>query len=465
MKLTWLHKGCDTRRLILVAAGWSTAPGFYRNLKKKGWDIALIWNDSDNQDADYIAIINEIESAYSTVYLYGWSLGVTVSERLYEAGLRPTAAFAINGTARPASNAEGIPVTIFRGTAKHLDEDHLKRFRARISGGIKDYYKIAELFEDSLDWQVLQRQLFAEEAAAHPEALPWTLAFVGKADAVFLPEMQIRHWQRRGVDLRVLDAPHYIPLQSVIDSTIVDLERAGRRFARSVPTYDNHASAQRMIASRLASLAAEVKGEDCAINGMLEIGCGTGLLSHSLGRLFKVQDATFVDLYPCGPFDIARDEHYIVGDAEAVVESLDGRYDLITSASAIQWFSDTSRFLKACSDLLADDGVVAISSFTRGNLAELDSMRTSNIGYLSAMQLRMIASQYFSRVEVIEEELVLTFSTPAEALRHLQLTGVTASTPASMSAAELRRRIADYPLADDGSAKLTFRPVYIIARK
>lgn len=465
MRLTWLHRGEGTRRLILIIAGWSTTPKFYESIGKKGWDVALVWNESDSQAADFAGIVKEITTDYPTVYLYGWSLGVAIAERLYEAGLRPTASFAINGTARPASNSEGIPVTIFHGTAKHLDELHLKKFRARISGGLRDYYKVEPLFADSADWMILQSQLFAEEKAPHTESLPWTLAFVGDSDAVFLPEAQVRHWERRGVEVRMMKAPHFIPIQDIIDLTVVDLERAGRRFARSVTTYDSHASAQRRIAVRLASLAAEEMAPLHELRNMLELGCGTGFLSRGLGERFTIDDATFIDLYPCGPFGIACKERFIVADAERAVEGLEGEYDLIASASAMQWFSDTSRFLESCSRLLAPGGLVAISSFARGNLAELDHLRISTIGYLSPEQLHDMALRHFSHVEVTEERIELAFDNAADALRHLKLTGVTASTSAPMPAAELRRRLAGFPLAPDGSARLTFLPLYLIARK
>jgi len=68
-------------------------------------------------------------------------------------------------------------------------------------------------------------------------------------------------------------------------------------------------------------------------------------------------------------------------------------------------------------------------------------------------------------VEVTEERIELSFDNAADALRHLKLTGVTASTSAPMPAAELRRRLAGFPLAPDGSARLTFLPLYLIARK
>lgn len=66
--------------------------------------------------------------------------------------------------------------------------------------------------------------------------------------------------------------------------------------------------------------------------------------------------------------------------------------------------------------------------------------------------------------EVTEELMTLTFASPAEALRHVRLTGVNSLGTAS-SPAVTRRIITSYPLSPDGSAPLTYQPIYITIRK
>ena len=65
--------------------------------------------------------------------------------------------------------------------------------------------------------------------------------------------------------------------------------------------------------------------------------------------------------------------------------------------------------------------------------------------------------------EVDEELITLRFPTPADALRHVRLTGVNSLGPPSPAAT--RRLLSSYPLNSDGTASLTYHPVYITIKK
>ena len=46
MKSEFLHKE-NTGRLIIIFAGWSTAPDFYRHISLPGWDLLVVHDYSD----------------------------------------------------------------------------------------------------------------------------------------------------------------------------------------------------------------------------------------------------------------------------------------------------------------------------------------------------------------------------------------------------------------------------------
>lgn len=464
MKLTLINKGAGTSRLILIAAGWSTTAEFYEGIGMPGWDTAVVTLDGTDDNAS--DVVTEIEGQYKTVYLYAWSLGVAMSEALCNAGLRTTAAFAIAGTPKPCSDSEGIPTAVFRSTRDTLDARNLFKFRCRICGGASAYRRVAEKFERGGNNEValLRKELEIAEHRTYFSSVNWTKAFVCTEDAIFPPASQNAYWRCRGVPVKELKSPHYIGIQEIVDSTIVNLPRAGRRFARSSSSYNEHALAQRAIARRLAELTADKFCGD-SVENMLELGCGSGELSRALSNFLHILSATFVDLYPCGRFGVADSENYLTGDAELLVEEMQSvSFDLICSSSAIQWFSDTARFLRNCQRLISKDGLVALSTFAEGNLSELDSLRDSSIGYLSKDKLYEIAKCLFEEVEIETDEIKLTFVSPGELMRHLRLTGVTASATKSMSPAELRDFMRHLPKDDSGHYTLTFRPVYILAR-
>lgn len=89
-------------------------------------------------------------------------------------------------------------------------------------------------------------------------------------------------------------------------------------------------------------------------------------------------------------------------------------------------------------------------------MAEIHSVIGSTPRFPSTEAIRrMIPS-----ARVTEEELSLCFPSPADALRHVRLTGVN-SLGAATSPAATRRLLDGYPFTTDGKARLTYRPVYI----
>ena len=76
-------------------------------------------------------------SAYQSVTLVAWSLGVWVAEQLFadESSVHWERKIAINGTGYPVHDTEGIPEAIFRGTLENLTPDGIRRFNRRMCGG------------------------------------------------------------------------------------------------------------------------------------------------------------------------------------------------------------------------------------------------------------------------------------------------------------------------------------------
>lgn len=459
MKLTFTHTDSGSSRLLLIMSGWGTPVSMYKHISMPGWDTAVV---TDCCELSSIPEIVTRISSYTTIYLYAWSLGVAVSECFYNSGIRFTAAFAINGTCKPCDDIYGIPVKTFSDTAKRLDERNLLKFRIRMCGGRSNYNNLtSEYFADYITpISNLSSQLFEIKDIDVKESLPWTMAYVSSNDAIFPTENQLLYWQSRGVKTNLYDAPHYVDLQQVVDETVINIPRAGKRFQRSVPTYSNHAEAQKRIATILSDKAASLFSNK-RIESMLEIGCGTGELTRALGSHLNIANATYIDLYDCELYGVAEKERFLKGDAELLVENLKDKFDLIASSSAMQWFSDTDRFLKNCSRLVSRDGVVALSTFQAGNLSELDTIRRSSIGYLSPEQLKNMACHHFESVEMFTDSIKLQFDSAADALRHLRLTGVTASSSTTLSPIKIRQLLSSY---DNKPFTLTFLPVYLICR-
>ncbi len=470
MKTRLISHNESNSRLILIFAGWSTDPDFYLGLEAPGWDIMVVYDYADlSLDASPLR-------GYSTVFLVAWSLGVAAAA--HAAAAVPeiagvTAAFAVNGTLHPVDDSKGIPLDIFNGTEATLSPRNLTRFRRRMSSARDlyqlpaDYIASAEKLASEAYIYHLRRELRSIRDDAHPGQLPWRRVYISESDRIFPRQAQLNAWsglQPDAPQIITLNAGHYIPLQRIITEITPDYERIGRRFAVSIATYDHHAVAQEKIASRVASLLRDTLAarqstlpSASASVSLLEIGPGSGRLTSKIAEFLTPDKATFVDLYKVGPFNLAANEAYYQGDAEEWMEThRQMKFDIIISASTIQWFVNPARFFQNAVQMLNPGGLLVCSSFIKGNLAELDALRPAPLLYHSADEMRAMIPAELTTLLTDTEDIILTFSSPREALLHLKLTGVGGG-----SRSLTRHLLTALPSAPT----LTYRPIYILARK
>ncbi|WP_019421344.1 methyltransferase [Paenibacillus sp. OSY-SE] len=161
-----------------------------------------------------------------------------------------------------------------------------------------------------------------------------------------------------------------------------------RRFDKHAHEYDSYAEVQRVMAHELAQrISTSCTGP---VSRIADIGCGTGLLTLELPRLFPEASATLVDMSPqmvraaCTKLEqsgtAARRLDPVIADAEAWVQEQGGQrgsrdraqsYDLIVSSAAFQWFNRPAETAGGLLRLLAPGGVLAFATFMPGTLHEL----------------------------------------------------------------------------------------------
>jgi malonyl-ACP O-methyltransferase BioC len=448
MKLEMVRESAENTRLILIFAGWSCGPEIAGRVALPGWDVAVVHDFSE------LRLDTSFLDRYYTVYLFAWSLGVFAAELLLPAE-RITAAFALNGTLQPVSDTLGIPDAIYHGTLEGLNDRALHKFRLRMAGDKETFSQLGESSNRDIDNLRHQLANVADSQCLCGELkLPWVRAYISRNDRIFPFANMIRFWHELpDVEIVELDAAHYVPIEEIIGMVISDPDKVSRKFGKAAMSYDTHAIAQysaaMKLADRLMAILPVIGGD------VLEIGCGTGLFTHEYAPKVKARSITFVDITATGPFDVADIEEYVVSDAEVWIEKCERQYDMIVSASAIQWFADIPRFLHLCHERLKPGGILAISTFTPGNLGELDALRPSPLLYPKAADLRGWLCCEFGEVCVEEDEIKVEFRSAREVLMHLKHTGVGGSAPGK-----------GLKIADMSHLRtLTYRPVYLTARK
>ncbi|MDE5876561.1 MAG: DUF452 family protein [Muribaculaceae bacterium] len=459
MKLQFISHSPDNHRLILIFAGWGTTPELYVGATRTGWDTLVAY---DFDDFDFPT---DIVGQYSTIYLFAWSLGVYAAHRALT-DVSTTSAFAINGTLTPVSDTEGIPVDIFSATAATLSLRNLTKFRLRMAGSREALEQLELRLPSTPDIDMLRRQLeFVASDSKNNQtdnSIPWRRVYIGNDDRIFPSSAQHTAWSHNYPEVEIINlkAPHFIELSKIVHSVIPDTERVAHRFHKALPTYDKAAEAQRLIARRLADMAVKAAPKSRSLR-VLEIGVGSGLFSRMYTVSLPIKSITYLDLYPIPQLNLAPEEYYMQADAEKWMEECTEQFDLIVSASTIQWFSHQARFFANASRCLTPDGALVCSTFLPGNLSELDTLRPSPMLYLTFAKLEAALQRNFTDVTIETQDIPLLFASPREALLHLKATGVGGSAAVSSSGASLLRALT--PPAGQ-PVTLTYRPAWFTAR-
>ncbi len=252
-------------------------------------------------------------------------------------------------------------------------------------------------------------------------------------------------------------------------------------FSRNATAYDAHATVQTFAAGELAKLIRH----RCSTNfsgPIIEIGCGTGLLSEQILRLFPEHQISLLDISETmiaqaqsklsKNFDLASSRvKFFVADAETFFHSSEGQkcpppYSLIVSSSTFQWFKDPANTISELITHLDSGGYLMFSTPAAGSFTEWQSMTnrldlpcTANplpstdtflsIAHQGGCTLKMEELQF---EEQYDHALNFFLS-----LKQLGATTSILSTKCSLSAAQLRRLIRYWNDQTQNCIKITYR--------
>ncbi|MGL4992907.1 MAG: malonyl-ACP O-methyltransferase BioC [Bacteroidales bacterium] len=239
-------------------------------------------------------------------------------------------------------------------------------------------------------------------------------------------------------------------------------ELLARRFSKAAATYDQSALAQQEIASHLWSITSRLLTD--TPKRILEIGCGTGMLTRIYTKECIESNVTLNDIYDSRDFLPPIYSKFIQGDAEEV--DLGDGYDLILSTSALQWFSDLSTFINKIEQSLKPGGVFAFSTFGPYNYNEMRSVTNSGLDYHTQEELMGMLDR-FDVIRFEERTITHLFGSPIDILRHIKSTGVAGGLGSSWSKGQLTRFVKDYGELsnENGDHPLTYHPYWVVVRK
>ena len=141
--------------------------------------------------------------------------------------------------------------------------------------------------------------------------------------------------------------------------TSVNKSRIQQAFQKALNSYDEHALIQQKMNIKLMMHLQDYLPNG-SLDSVLELGCGSGMLSSLLQKQISANYWLFNDL--CDVRSILAEKliqpfDFYCGDAEKF--PFQRRFDLIASASAVQWFHQPDNFIAHCKTGLKPNGLLA----------------------------------------------------------------------------------------------------------
>jgi malonyl-CoA O-methyltransferase len=152
-----------------------------------------------------------------------------------------------------------------------------------------------------------------------------------------------------------------------------------RRFSAAAETYESYSGVQERVAVRLMECAQSEMPRGGPVR-ILEIGCGTGVLTRLLRNTYPASRLLAVDL-SAAMIREARKRlatpsermGWVVGDA-GQLPVCDG-FDAVFSSSVLHWADSPQAAMEEIARALNPGGVTALAIMTVGTLAELHAVR------------------------------------------------------------------------------------------
>ena len=235
-----------------------------------------------------------------------------------------------------------------------------------------------------------------------------------------------------------------------------------KRFGRKLREYNENARIQKRMAEKLIKMLSS--GYECS--DVLEIGCGTGLLTELAVNNISFQKYTAIDIVPdCEEYIKAINPQieFISDDIEEYIISDNKKYDLIISNAALQWVDDVTGFVEKLAEKLNNGGTLIFSSFGTENFREIFYVTGKTLPYFSKKEYEEKLKKHNPLID--EEAWVMAFKTPQEVLKHIQNTGVNALSSETWTKRDLINFKKEYNSFCANRPTLTYNPIYIKIQK
>ena len=213
---------------------------------------------------------------------------------------------------------------------------------------------------------------------------------------------------------------------------LIDKHKVRYSFGGAALTYDAAAVVQKEILERLIERVSGLVG---SVNSVLDLGSGTGMAISPLQNLLKPETYCAMDfaLPMLQQAQIISSDNFesICADAEHLPFTKNS-FDLIFSASTLQWCNDVQSVYRDCFRVLKPGGLFIFSTFgpdtlreLRACFAQIDSSEHVNTFVDMHILGDCLVEQRYADTVMESEKLQIHYNQPLQLLRDLKATGAT----------------------------------------
>lgn len=237
---------------------------------------------------------------------------------------------------------------------------------------------------------------------------------------------------------------------------MLDKSLIKKNFQKSIGTYEKNALVQKGMATTLINL---IKQKNENYNSILEIGSYSGILTRKfLENYSEFENYFAIDLVNSFEYIKNLDKRIKFQQIDFEKYNTNEKFDLIISNATLQWANDFFEILKKYKSFLNNNGVLAVSTFSKENMFEIKDVFNIGLKYYSVDEILEV----FPNACVFEDAITMQFKNPIDILKHLKYSGVNSIVSNNLSYKEIKNKLK--VLEEKYDNKITYKPLYIILK-